>query len=382
MRVVKQLPGNFPEQAQTPFPDRRERQRLPLRCTSRRSQLLPWARKRSLPPKTVSRIANPRIKAVLSPLATRNFDRREPPHPGGTPRSPARPGRAPRIPGAFGTGGTEATRCCWPAPSEAPPSPAAPRMAPGAPCEAAGPEARTRRRVRAVGKAARGGGTRETDERGTGITHLGRPVRPPWARAAGKRRSRRRRSSFPGVHLPSPVPRSRSLAAAIPRIGGRARRRPRQPEPRCCSAEPPEWRRAGSGREVPPEPSAGRARAEPAPPPRRARGTAGPLPRGSGCLRGRRRGLPWGWLPWGCRCLFEAGSAHAQRPAVAAGAQHRAAQAARLLLPCFQRGWRGSAGAGVKRRAGIGGGIGAGMGWRERPSAGAKEEVGSPSPAV
>lgn len=132
-------------------------------------------------------------------------------------------------------------------------------------------------------------------------TYLRKPVPPPWPKAAGERRSRRRRrASFPGS-LPA-LP-----AAAVPlppckypphwwlgRGGG-----PGSRSRGCCSEEPPKWRReargaGGGGREAPPEPSAGRARAEAAPLPRRAGGsTPGPP---SHRLKGFLSGWVVGWV--------------------------------------------------------------------------------------
>lgn len=358
-----------------------ERQRLPPRCTSRRSQLLPAARKRSFTTQNrlTCRESQNKGDAVTSCHAQLRQQPAPPgPQPRRDPRSPARPGRAPGIPGTFGSG---ADRGCSLPLASAFRGASIPRRSPDG-----------------TGSSLRGrGGRRHGRGEEFGLPGEQGGGDPGDGRAPGHRPGGHH---SPGKTCPSALGKScrKKTIAATPVILPRSSPAlPAAAEPLPPRRSPPHWwlyaaaaPAAGAavllggaaGVEAGGERAGGAPRAQRRPRPRRA-GPAAPPRRGHPRPPPPGQRLPprpetRGWLR-AVGCLCEPGCAHAQRPAVAAGAQHRAAQAARLLLPCFQRGWRGSAGAGVKRRAGIGGGIGAGMGWRERPSAGGKEaEVGPP----
>lgn len=266
---------------------------------------------------------------MLSPLATRNFGMRALPAP--SPAGPRTAGQSsPSRP--FGTAGHRG--CSIPCRSP---------DGTGSSLRGRGAGARTRRRVGAAGRAAPGGCESGAPAGRASLTWENLSVRPGQEL---QEKEDRGDAGHPSPEFTCP-PRCRGAAASppvSPALVG-ARRRPR---PRSRGAARRSRRRGGG--------SCPRAQRRPRWP---GPGTPGPLPAPGARLAPRAAGTAARALG----SLVKPGCAHAQRPAVAAGAQHRAALPGLLLLPSLQRGWRGSAGAGVKRWAGIGGGIGAGMGW-------------------
>lgn len=142
MQVLKQLPLNFPEPAQTPSPDRRGKAAAAPALHIPQEPTPAWGSqttKNRLACRESQNKGDAVIKTTLSPLVTRNFGRSEPspaPAPAGPPHGRAEPlaSHPRRLRGYRG--------CSLPLAS-AFRGASIPRMAPGAPCEAAGLEARS-----------------------------------------------------------------------------------------------------------------------------------------------------------------------------------------------------------------------------------------------
>lgn len=191
----EKLPRNLRAQPPTPSPGWGRAEPQPLLCARKHYRIQK---------KSDSNAVNPGIKVMLSPPATRNFPPPAPtpppargadaaPSPSGTPRARGRALRAPPQQTHFS--------------SPSAPSPTAPTSRPPARSRCHHPPPKLRglppgrgaksRWYRGYPGGGRAGG-RGGDRRSLGGTHLRSPVPPPWARAAGGRGSRRRRSSFPG----------------------------------------------------------------------------------------------------------------------------------------------------------------------------------------
>lgn len=145
-----------------------------------------------------------------------------------------------------------------------------------------------------------------------------------------------------------------------PALAARARRRPRQPEPRCWARRS---RRSGGGRRG--ERAGGSPRAQRRPRPRRA-GPAAPPRRGAAPPSPLPR-VPRGWVVGWVGAGFLPPPPSYSNPAAHTKISSRQrlkcsispANRCFLLLPCFQRGWRVNARNCVKRS-------GAGLGREEK----------------